>query len=683
MTAFLLMNLIAGSSAFCLNYRALRFNNFVDSLISLFLIYLSQVIATQLFLGICSALYLRNLILLNLVVFLFVWWLTRNRVSSFNIASLKPQLNSLLGNKIILFGFCLILGFAVVKIFINLVNPPFGWDSLNYHFTFPVEWLKHANLNNPITVSDDPAPTYYPINGSLWFLWLIFPFRSIFLADLGQVAFFVLAALALYNIARKLGLSRELSVYAVLLFTVIPNFFKQLQIAYVDVMVGALFFCCLNFLFSLKSEFTLRNALLYGLSLGLFIGTKTIALAYGALLVLPFLWLCAANIRKSYLGVYALSAAFILGGFAYLRNFIQTGNPLYPVDFQLFGKIIFRGVIDKSSYGAHFKPQDYSLSKILFHEGLGAQSLIFILPSVFLALPLALLRKKKVSFFLLYFLVLPFSCYLVFRYVIPLANTRYLYPCLGIGLITGMYFYDLLGIPAALMRVLVLLCLLASLPELAKRQELVAAAILTFTLLVLSGPLLKICARIARAGWRAALILSLAGIFCLSPLERFYLKNEYPGYAKMVKYSGFWPQATQAWAWLNENTNGNNIAYVGRPVPFPLYGTSFKNNVYYVSVNKTEPAKLHYFKQSRYRWGDDFSQFHCDLEEPGNYRGAASYAVWLSNLSSRDTDYLFIYSLHQTKDIQFPMEDAWAKVHPDRFRSVFSNETIHIYRVLK
>jgi hypothetical protein len=151
----------------------------------------------------------------------------------------------------------------------------------------------------------------------------------------------------------------------------------------------------------------------------------------------------------------------------------------------------------------------------------------------------------------------------------------------------------------------------------------------------------------------------------------------------MVKYSGFWPDATKAWDWLNSNTDGNNIAYVGRPVPFPLYGSGLKNNVYYVSVNKTDPARLHFFKNSKYRWDGSFEAWHKNLEAGGNYRFGASYETWLDNLSKRKTDYLFIYLLHQTKDIIFPLEDSWARAHPDKFKKVFSNPTTHIYKILR
>jgi hypothetical protein len=575
-----------------------------------------------------------------------------------------------------------IVVFASIKIIVNLINPPFGWDNLNYHFTFPVEWLKHGNLENPITISDDPSPSYYPINGSLFYLWLLLPLRNVFLADLGQIPFFVLTFLATYNISRKLGLTRQLSFYAAALFFIIPNFFKQLSIAYVDVMIAALFLVSLNYLFLLNKEFSFRNTLLYSMSLGLFLGVKTVALPYAALLFFPFIFLCCRNFKKYYLFIIALLVIIILGGFSYIKNFIDTANPFYPLDFKLFGKTVFRGVIDNNTYRAHFKTEDYSLVKLLFHEGLGLQSLIFILPSVFLVLPIIWIKKRKTpDLNSTYFFLLPFLVYFMYRYIIPFANTRYLYPVLGTGIITGFYTIQILNIPWRIVNILVIICAIASMSELAKRQELIVSITLTFLLFYLASPLLKYIKQKLTIKHLYIFLFLIFVIFIL--LEKDYIRNEYPRYTKMVKYSGFWPEATMAWDWLNRNTKNNNIAYVGRPVPFPLYGTNFKNNVYYVSVNKIEPAKVHYFPNSYYRWGYDFLELHKNLEAEGNYRSQANYTIWLNNLMRRNTDYLFIYSLHQTKDIQFPLEDMWAKNNPDKFTLVFINRTIHIYKIIR
>jgi len=682
MLIFLLLNILVLACAFLIVYKALRIEWAVDSIMALFVVYLSQIVFIELLLGLSGALYLKNVILLSLTFFLGVYLLTQNKEFYLPPLNFSLYFKKLLSNKLFSFIFSVAASFAIVKILVNLLNPPFGWDSLNYHFTFPVEWLKHGNLDTPITIFDDPSPTYYPLNGSLFYLWLILPFRSVFLADLGQFPFFIIAVISIYSIAQKIGLNKTNSFYSALLFALIPNFFKQLQIAYVDVMVGALFLACVNYLFLLKEDFNWQNVLIYSISLGLLIGTKTTALLFSILLIIPFLVMLFKNYKKACLGLVFLPCALALGSFSYFRNFIQTGNPLYPLDFSLFNIHIFKGVMDKAIYSSHFSSSDYSLGKMLFHEGLGAQALLFILPGIFLSLPSAFIKKRReLRLSLIYFLALPILIYFVYRYIIPLANVRYLYAMLGLGVVLGFYISDILKIKKAVISFLILVCIFSSIPSLAKRQELAASLILTAALFLLLTNFKR-----TRLFNNKKLILSIivALVFSLLFLgEKYYKRNEFGRYYKMVKYSGFWPEATKAWDWLNRNTSGNNIAYTGRAVPFPLYGSGFKNNVYYVSVNKTQPAKLHYFNNSRYEYGPGFESLLKTIEQDNNYRGRPDYNIWLENLRKANTDYLFVYSLQQTKSIIFPLEDNWAKSKADKFGLLFSNNTIHIYRVIK
>jgi len=681
---FLIMNAIVFACAILLSLQVFRFTSLVDTLICTFVLYLAQIILTETALGIIGALYLKHVIALNLFILLVIWLAVRKKRPSFSWDKFNLSIEQFPITGAVFFILTVLAVFGTVKVLVNLMNPPFGWDSLNYHFTFAVEWLKNGNLDTPITVFDDPSPSYYPINGSLFYLWLMLPLKNVFFADLGQAPFFIMSLLSVYNISRKLDLNKDYSFFAAGLFLLIPNFFKQLQIAYVDIMVVGLFLACLNYLFLLAESFSLQNILVYSASLGLLIGTKTIGLPYGLLLLLPFIYLTYKNSKKFYLFLFSMLLIFLLGGFSYLRNFLDTANPLYPLQFSLFGKSIFKGVMDTSTYSARFKASDYSLGKMLFHEGLGLQTILLVLPALFLALPVALRKQgKRLNFFTIYFLVLPLLIYLVYRFVIPLANLRYLYAMLALGIILGFYTLKMVGTRRFWVNTLVIICVLASAAELAKRQELVTSIMLTLAITIfvrLNPGLLKIRRLILSKGLCVLFFVLKLGL--LTILLVWYQNNEFPRYQKMVKYSGFWPDAAKAWNWLNDNTAGNNIAYAGRPVPFPLYGKSLKNNVYYVSVNRTEPAKLHYFKGSFYRWGDDFASLHRCLEQKENYRGQADYGIWLNNLQKRNIDYLFIYSLHQTKELDFPIEDKWAQVYPEVFMPVFTNNTIHIYKLI-
>lgn len=673
---FIFLNLVVGVSAWLLSRYFFYFESITDYFISFSIVFLSQIILTLQLLGVFNSLYLKNIFMLNLCILLIVYLIIKmsKRKAGDNLGNrFKSTINNLKLNKLDICILSIILGFALVKFIINLVNPPFGWDCLNYHFTFPVEWLKNGNLDVPIVVSDDFAPSYYPVNGSLFFFWLILPFRSVFLADLGSFPFFILSGLAVYAVSKKIGLDRRLSFYATALFLLIPNFFKQLEIAYVDIMVCALFLITVYYILKLNDSFQLKNIILAGISIGLLTGTKTLALLYSITLFLAVCYLCVLKIKKKGViyGLIFLALIVLGGGFSYIRNFLWTGNPLYPIDVQLLGKTIFRGVIDRVNYSAHFVSGDYKISKILFHEGLGLQTLLFILPGMLCGLLVSFIKeKRKLSLFRAYFFCLPFILWFIWRYIIPLANVRYFYPALAVAMIIGFYIFSSLKISLKIIQFLTVICVFASLTELSGHMEL-------FVSLILSAILFVILYKNYSKFISVIPIAFILFIIILPFLEEDYVKNEFARY----KNTPFWKEACSAWYWLNEHTWYNNISYVGRPVPLPLYGSRFKNNVYYTSVNNIHPAKIHFFKNSRYTWGYDFKLCHQNYEAENNYRDKANYQLWLNNLKVKKTDYLFIYSLHQIKDIEFSMEDKWASSHPKVFDLVFKNDSIHIYKI--
>jgi hypothetical protein len=630
-----------------------------------------------------GALNLGNLYLLNAAVLLLLLFVIQKNKAALSFrGGLGEAISKFPVNNFILFFLAALTGFSLVKICFNLVNAPFGWDSLNYHFTFAVEWLKHGNLDTPLTVSDNPCPSYFPINGSLIYLWWMFPFKNAMLADLGQVPFFAMVFLSIFKLCRKMEVSQEQSFLAAVLFTATPNYFRQMNIAYVDIMVCAWLLVALNFLFNLRKDFSLKNTVILGLSLGLLIGTKTVALSFSFILIFFFIYLMFWERFASgwpILFLVFFAAVIATGSVSYIKNFLETGNPLYPLSLEIVGRTVFKGVLDKANFTVFSDPKDYSLGKILFHEGMGAGAILFIIPglAVFVSW---LIKKRKVSAFdaillssFLYF----FVCY---RYLFSLPNVRYIYPLFAIGYVIALTAITRINFPVKALRWMVLVCVIASLPEMARKSELVLSLIASFLIFAV----LLISFKYWQKNFlRSVFALAIAGLFVLPFINDYYNRNEFESYVKMTKYTGFWPDAAKAWEWLNRNTCGNNIAYIGRPVPFPLYGSNFKNDVYYASVNRTDPARLHCFPQGHYSWGKDFLSMHKSFEEVNNYRSGADYSVWLSNLSRRNTDYLFVYSLHQTKEIDFPMEDVWAKQHPDRFCPVFLNGTVHIYKFLR
>lgn len=685
---FFILNCLAAASSYLITSRILQTRRIIDHITCWFLVYLSEIVVSVMALGTDGILNITNLLVLHFLALLFLLIHTR-KLQQNVVAPTKPTelLQSLQANRMLRLGLCAIIVFGSMKFLTNLVNAPLGWDCLNYHFVFPVEWIKHANIQVPITINDDPGPTYYPLNGSFWYFWLMIPFRNAFLANIGQIPFFVLLFIMTYATGRALKLNRWAALVPAILFILIPNVFKHLKLAYVDMMVAAYFVTATYFLIRLKEQYQRAYVVAFALSIGLLLGTKTVALPYSFLLIVPFVIISFGKPQKETFKLLASACflIFLLGSLSYLRNWIETGNPIYPLHIAAFNNVIFKGVIDGTTYRAHFTVKDYALAKMLFHEGLGAQTLFFILPAALLAFPVWLLKKQKRRDWLTgYVLLLPLLLFGIYRFVLPLANTRYLYPCLAIGLVSAMVALHLYKIPRTIITIISTLCIFASIPELDKNIGL-TIGILTTTILYFvtyqqwfykfliasfKKPLIRI-------------IMCVVGITGLYFLSNTYDKFEFKRYSKAAKLSGFWPEAIEAWGWLNKNTVGNSIAFVGRPVAYPLYGTHYKNDVHYISVNNRQPAKLHFYPDSWYTWGFDFEGQHANMLEDNNYRGKALYATWHKNLTESHIDFLFIYSLHQTKNIVFPIEETWASAHPDVFKLVYANEIVRIYSLMK
>lgn len=680
------VNALAILNAYILTRLFFSFPSFADFTISWFLIFYAQIILILQVLGISGQLYAGNIVIACLLLFAICFLIWRFAPSSKKEKISWPVFDKLSTlTKIERMAFSVIIGFFLVKLFIVLFNSTFGWDNLNYHFTFPVEWLKNGNLECPISIFGDPSVSYYPVNGSLFYFWFIFPLKSVFLSNLGQFPFFVCAFLATYSLARKLDVSLRYAFLAACLFSLIPNYFKQLKIAYIDIMDVALFMFTLNFLFEAQKKLSLRALFLSALSSGLLLGTKTTAMPLVLLLFIGITLVIILSFRNKIFPALLVcaGAVAVFGGYAYLRNFLITGNPLYPLNFRVFGMTIFKGVIDNAVYRTGIFAGDFSLMKLLFSEGLGGQTLLFVLPVVLLSPILAFWKIKKqdtLDYFKRYLFVLPVLIFLVFRFVFPLPNVRYIYCLFAVSLIIAFYILDRFPVTRKIVLGAVFICILVSAGEMGKKIELVISLLLSLAVYLSFPYVIKFfrlhCLR---------KIIALIAVFLLFLVfaNKGFNKNEYPSYLRMVKYSGFWPDAAKAWDWLNENTTGENIAYTGRPTPFPLYGTGFKNNVWYISVNNVEPAKLHYFPKSNYIWGYKDNLWITNFEEADNYRGNPDYDTWIRNLKKSKIDILFIYSGLAASGIIYPLEDKWAAAHPDKFKLVFSNNTIHIYRLVK
>ncbi len=109
----------------------------------------------------------------------------------------------------LLLSSALVLGMKSLLLGVKVVS-----DGPIYHLYFAARWWKEGRLFLVASPFGENAATYFPANGDLWFTWLMATWGGDRLAKVGQAPFLVLASLAAYGCARRLGAGRSASLVA-------------------------------------------------------------------------------------------------------------------------------------------------------------------------------------------------------------------------------------------------------------------------------------------------------------------------------------------------------------------------------------------------------------------------------------------------------------------------------------
>ncbi|MFA5351008.1 MAG: hypothetical protein WC357_06745, partial [Candidatus Omnitrophota bacterium] len=431
----------------------------------------------------------------------------------------------------------------------------------------------------------------------------------------------------------------------------------------------------------LKEKFYFKYAILFGISAGIFLGTKVINIVWFAAAFPFFCYIfCKSSkafkpgtIKVIFMLVGIAFAVFLFGGFTYLRNFIFTGNPLFPVDLNIFGRNVFKGLMDNAAYKAIIAAGDkLDLERVLFREGLGAQLLGLILPGIFAPIIFYGQVRKKISSsgeYLLLFMI-PLAMIILYGFFINIYVVRYLFPFLSMGLITAVIFVSLIPLGEKYFYLISFISILASAAELAHRGELItsfALSIILFFIMFLFKKKLILFYN-SRFFNKALILFLILGALSLGYFNVKYNNEEFERYPSTFSKNEVWQiDIPRGWQKLNELTqDGAKVAYTGRQEFYPLFGAGLKNDVKYVSVNDKETTPYNKFD--------------------GLFRRIKDFSAWRENLRKEKIEYLFVAqpffdNRESTDPASFPIEDEWAVAHPEDFQLVFNNSLSRIYKV--
>jgi hypothetical protein len=324
-------------------------------------------------------------------------------------------------------------------------------DGPIYHLWFVARWHESGRLDAIPTPFGERAAQWFPANGSLAMLWGVELARSDGPARLVQWPFqFVIAGLVGLLARRVSGRTEAGWLAGGAWLTVAPAVFLSGQ-PNVDHLFTAWWLA--GILFALSAEGSSRAepaidprlaAWLAGFGAGLAAGTKTIGIVFGPLLLLPLL--IAAWRRGRFVAAFVrfLAASLLTGGFWYLRNLFETGNPLFPLELRVLSVPILQGWYDttgmrNSSY--HIERDRLDLGTAALARFFDARFLLLLVAGLLLAALVSLagvLTKRRDSARPRGLGYLTFAAVVIvglFWYVVPYnSQFRFLFPAVGLAL---------------------------------------------------------------------------------------------------------------------------------------------------------------------------------------------------------------------------------------------------------
>ena len=605
----------------------------------------------------------------------------------------------------------LIISLLMFIVALGLLQSPLTlYDSLSYHLVFPARWLQEHRISIIPTPFSDPAQAYQPANGELFLLWLMLPFHGDLMARIGQMPFLLLGGIALYAIARRSGARPRHAAYAPLFFFLARPIVEQAVGADVDLICAATFVASLYLGIVAVDTNTRRDWLLWGVSVGLYVGTKYLALVYlPVLLVLPVL----RGLRRH--ALWAIPGLVVFGLPWYARNWVVAGSPIYPASLKVLGLTIARGAFSRDAMNnSVFHVTSVRLFPAIAAHAFGAALLLFWLPCVCLGAVSLLARRRWWPAG--YVLLVPIVMIPLFWFGLPdNGDSRFLLPAVTVAMVPLTFAF---GSNATWNRFLDVAYLMGAAWIVVGLHAQIPMSQLPWFMgdwLTLEG----IVSRASLPHFIAATVAAAGGVYAATRRPTHATSRLMSALAACVAIT-ISAQAVAleqsrstltisptyirtgivvAWEWVHEHIADSTIANTGNNVPYPLFGDHLSNRVYYVNIDRHDGWRFHDYARVRGKGemppssalarasGQLMPVLDGRIEEasrPRYDRWEGYREAWIQNLMSDSVHYLFVSKLSAYEidyvwhaEAGYPIEDEWARTDP--FRLLYENDQVRIY----
>ncbi len=220
-------------------------------------------------------------------------------------------------------------GVVAYSIALALFRPPTDQDALEYHLARAAFWRQQESIGYVHGAAYEPI-NGYPPNAEIAMAFTMILSGSGRFAPLVQLLAALATGVAVYGIARRIGLGREPALFSGLLLLTLPAVALQASTGLNDIVVAS-FVACAAFLLL---GATWSSLLLAVAATALLVGSKLIGL-----LALPGLALVAivAQRHRPWRALSAVALGALIGSYWYVINLEKTGDPFGGISDERVG----------------------------------------------------------------------------------------------------------------------------------------------------------------------------------------------------------------------------------------------------------------------------------------------------------------------------------------------------------
>ena len=219
-----------------------------------------------------------------------------------------------------------------------------AWDELAYHVPTAVQVHQDGRVGS--LPAPQPWVASYPKGAALLWAWTMLWTGGTGLFRLVQLAFGTQLLLAVYVLARRIGATRGSALLGAFVLMSMPVFFRLATICSADLAFAAGCLSAIAFLVPLRSGEDapfLASGAMVGLAQAVAVKVPVLALVTTAIMFMPFVFTAGWRPLVRSRWVWAALVTLLLSGGTYVRNWVNHGNPLYPIRLEIGGKLIFDG----------------------------------------------------------------------------------------------------------------------------------------------------------------------------------------------------------------------------------------------------------------------------------------------------------------------------------------------------